>query len=407
MRIAVATLTSRQVGGVETYLAHVIPELARQGHEVGLWCELDSPADRAAIPVPEGAPSWSATSLGGDKAVAALASWRPDVVYGHGVGDPQLEALLCESGPSVMFIHDYHGTCVSGSKMFSFPSPVSCTRTLGLGCLVRYFPRRCGGRSPLTMARLYRRQKARLALLPRYAAIVTGSEYMREEYRRHGVSDGRLHCVRLPVAETAGAQDRLAGGRSGRASADACTLLYFGRMERLKGGEMLLSVLPAVRHELGIRLRVIMAGDGSARAVWQNKARAVQSAHDQIAIDFPGWLDGPAQARVFAESDLLVVPILSPEPSSLAGLEAARAGIPAVAFGVGGSPEWLEDGVNGCLVAPPVTREGLAQGIVACLRDPARYVTMSKNAIVKAADSRRTMEHHVASLTSIFEAVAG
>lgn len=404
MRIAVATLTSRQVGGVETYLAHVIPELARQGHEVGFWCEIEDPADRAPVPVPEGAPSWSAASLGGDRSVEALASWRPDVVYAHGVGDPRLEAMLCGSGPSVMFIHDYHGTCVSGSKMFSFPSPASCTRTLGLGCLARYFPRRCGGRSPLTMARLYRRQKARLALLPRYAAIVTGSEYMREEYRRHGVPDGRLHCLRLPVAGASGAPDGRVRGRSRRASLDACTLLYFGRMERLKGGELLLSVLPAVRHELGIRLRVIMAGDGSAREVWQRKAQAVQRAHDQIAIDFPGWLDSPAQARVFAESDLLVVPTLSPEPSALVGLEVARAGVPAVAFGVGGIPEWLEDGVNGCLVAPPVSGAGLARGIVACLRDPTRYATMSQNALAKATDSRRTMDHHVTALTSILEA---
>ena len=48
MRIAVANFSSRRVGGAESYIDEVIAEFANSGHEVGLFVEYDTPADRAA-----------------------------------------------------------------------------------------------------------------------------------------------------------------------------------------------------------------------------------------------------------------------------------------------------------------------------------------------------------------------
>ena len=54
-------------------------------------------------------------------------------------------------------------------------------------------------------------------------------------------------------------------------------------------------------------------------------------------------------------SRLLVVPSVWPEPFGSVGMAAARCGVPAAAFAVGGIPQWLHDGVNGHL-APPILR---------------------------------------------------
>ena len=59
MRIAVANFSSRRVGGAESYIEEVIAEFANSGHDVGLFVEIDVPADRAAIQLPRESPLWS------------------------------------------------------------------------------------------------------------------------------------------------------------------------------------------------------------------------------------------------------------------------------------------------------------------------------------------------------------
>ena len=68
------------------------------------------------------------------------------------------------------------------------------------------------------------------------------------------------------------------------------------------------------------------------------------------------------------ESRLLVVPSVWPEPFGSVGMAAARYGVPAAAFAVGGIPQWLHDGVNGHLAsATPPTSASLADAVIRCL----------------------------------------
>jgi glycosyltransferase involved in cell wall biosynthesis len=54
----------------------------------------------------------------------------------------------------------------------------------------------------------------------------------------------------------------------------------------------------------------------------------------------------------------------------MVGVEAALRGVPAVAFAVGGIPEWLSDGATGRLVPEgPKGTERFADAVAACLRD--------------------------------------
>jgi glycosyltransferase involved in cell wall biosynthesis len=86
------------------------------------------------------------------------------------------------------------------------------------------------------------------------------------------------------------------------------------------------------------------------------------------------------------------------------GLEAARHGVPAAAFAVGGIPEWLEDGVNGRLApATPPRAEGLGDAIAACLRDPAEFYRLRAGA--RAAATRAQMGPHVDALEQLFHAI--
>ena len=94
--------------------------------------------------LPPGVPAWSVRENGVVGALDGLKEWGPDVLYVHGVLDPKLEERILNTAPAVFFAHNYYGTCISGSKAFAFPSPEPCGKRFGAGCLLHYFPRRCG-----------------------------------------------------------------------------------------------------------------------------------------------------------------------------------------------------------------------------------------------------------------------
>ena len=74
------------------------------------------------------------------------------------------------------------------------------------------------------------------------------------------------------------------------------------------------------------------------------------------------WLTAAATAEALDQTDLLLVPSLWPEPFGLVGVEAARRGVPAVAFAVGGIPEWLIDGAHRHPGAGAAAHRGAVRG---------------------------------------------
>jgi glycosyltransferase involved in cell wall biosynthesis len=409
MRIAMATWTSRQVGGAETYIARTIAAFVAEGHEVLLCYENDDPDDRPRF-IPPTLATLCVSEIGAAAALERLREWQPDVIYVHGLNDPAFEEQLQSIAPAVLFAHAYYGTCISGHKAHRFPVIQPCGRRFGPACLALYYPRRCGGLTPLTAAQDYRRQRSRQRLLKTYAAVLTHSEHMRQEFLRHGAAGGRVFNCSVTASDTA---KRLAGTVQGVPTVDALRvssrtphLVFAGRMDLLKGGDEFLRAAALARVQLGSQMRVTMAGDGLGRVGWETTGRGLEQRDAGLSIRFTGWLGPAGVARLLATADVLVMPSLWPEPFGLIGQEANRRGVPVVAFATGGIPEWLTDGVNGCL-APgnPPTVEGLADALVRCLSDPPRYRAMRKAAIV--AGYSRPDDLHIARVLEVLSEVTG
>lgn len=404
MRIAIVNWTSRKVGGVETYLNTVIPELARAGHDIAFCCEVDGPPDRKRIELPEASPTWCVAGVGEQSTLTALSQWHPDVIYCHKLTDPSLEGKIIRFAPSVYFAHDYDGMCVSGTKTFKFPTTQPCTRRFGWQCLMHYFPNRCGGSSPVTMLKLYEHHRRRLENMRVYDAIVTQSDHMLEELRKHGLSAQQAYDFSNHPEESAAGETDISVSRNGAGNGkNEVSLLFAGRMEYLKGAHFLIDALPEVQKRLQTPLRVILVGEGRERRSLMSSAEKIQS--DQIQIEFPGWLERKVLEDLFQRSDLLVVSSVWPEPFGLIGIEAGLFGLPVAAFDVGGIRDWLSDGVNGFL-APgnPPTSQGLAAAIIKCLQDSKAYGNLRHHAIESA--KRFSDQNHLRVLLKIFSDVA-
>ena len=397
MKIAVVNRFAHAVGGIETYLAGALQALAERGCQVRLWHEYPVPADAQRIVGADVATE----ALGDDPqaALGAVRAWGPDALFLHGVSSSSFEEQLSGLAPTLILLHAYHGTCISGSKTWTFPSAQVCSRALGPGCLLHYLPHRCGGWSPVTMVASYAQQRRRQRLLRSCKAVATLSEHMRQECIAQGVGPDRVWRLPPFVPPAPVSHQRPAS-----ASARPLHLVYVGRMETLKGGQILLAALERSNAARRHQLTVTLAGDGRERHRWE--ATAMRVSRGELAIRFSGWLDGSACASLLESADLLVVPSVWPEPYGLVGPEAAAAGVPALAFDVGGIREWLTDGVHGRLV--PVTDDpagSLARGLDDCLSDAARLARWGRQA--RNDSLARTMSAHVDALESALARVAG
>jgi glycosyltransferase involved in cell wall biosynthesis len=394
VRILIANANRGVVGGAETYLAGLLPALLSRGHSVALLSEWEpAPGQSAVDAAAPGVECWSGQ---GEPAAASerLAAWRPDVVFLHGMFSATLETALVGRFPTVLFAHNYYGTCISGTKLQAFPLPRPCDRVFGAGCLLRYLPCRCGGGNPLTGWRLYARQKARHDLLPEFRAVLVASEHMRQEYRRHGVPAERLHLVpyflTAPEWDPAPPAPRPFTGR----------VLYIGRLTNIKGGLVLVRALRRAQQRLGRPLALVVAGDGPERPRIQALAGRLG-----VRAEFAGWIDAARRTELMRGADVLAVPSLWPEPFGLVGIEAGCVGLPAVAFPVGGITDWLVPGESGELAAGDrPTVAGLADALVRALRDPAHRARLGEGAWRKAREF--TLDGHVARLESLLEVAA-
>ena len=378
-------------------MQRLAPELLLRGCEIAIFSEWGGHDSRPAIINHNNVPIWCIAELGADASFAALRSWRPDVIYVHGIQDAAVEAHLLTIAPAVFFAHVYTGTCISGRKSFRTPVIEPCNRRFGAACLAYYYARRCGGLNPVTMWHDYRQHETRLLNLRRYRAIVAGSEHMRREYLKHGFDADAVHLVRLPITEhkSLTPSSRTAIDRGGQLK-----LLFAGRMVFEKGGGILLGAMKRVASLLDRPVLLDLVGDGPEREAWQKLADNVMQENSNVKIVFHPWLESADLAAAFDGTDLLVVPSVWPEPFGLTGPEAGLHSVPVAAFSVGGIPEWLHEGVNGHLAdAHPCTSDNLAAAIAECLRDESHYNQLRKGAYEAASQFNLTT--HVSRLLEI------
>ena len=120
MKIVVAQDALNAEGGVESYLASIIPALRSRGHSVAL---LFVRRERGATLVREvDGPSVAVESPRIDEAFAGLRAWGADVCFSNNMMRLDVERRALDEWPVVKFMHGYSGTCVSAFRPTHSPS---------------------------------------------------------------------------------------------------------------------------------------------------------------------------------------------------------------------------------------------------------------------------------------------
>ena len=184
-------------------------------------------------------------------------------------------------------------------------------------------------------------------------------------------------------------------------SNDEETLLYVGRLDRIKGADVLLKAagLLAERPRLCVRF---VGGE-----VDVDYAAGLHSLASELCIDeritWTGVVANDELPWHYAAADLVIVPSYS-ESFSIVAAEAMACGTPVVASNVPGPASFIEDGVSGRLV-PAGNAPALARAICELLDEEEQRRRLGLGGL--AATQGMTWEASADTVLGLYERVLG
>lgn len=331
------------VGGVPTYAESLLPALRERGHDIIVVTRHDASerprTDRWNGFAVHRFPFWQALQSGQPRAVRALqrevdqllAESSPDVVHLSGFGPSALFAMETKRASPAPLLVTLHSSNTLTSKR----------ATLFEQTLLRADWINTGSRALLDSARL-----------------CVPSITQRSSVVFHGVPSPAV-----APAPFASAPPRL---------------LCLGELADHKGYDLVLRAAPRVLASFPT-LRIVLAGDGPARAALEQQARA---ASIDGAVEFPGAVARTAVAALINRASIVVAPSRR-ESFGLVAVEAALLQRPVIAARVGGLPEIVVHDETGLLVAPDDS-VALADAIIALLSQPQKAASMGARARERA-----------------------
>jgi glycosyltransferase involved in cell wall biosynthesis len=169
----------------------------------------------------------------------------------------------------------------------------------------------------------------------------------------------------VPARSAAGCNGRRSGG-------DVFVIGSLGRLDRMKGYDLLLPALSRLPQA-----RLVVLGEGEQRSALEQQARSLGVAD---RVELAGW--DPEPRDRLPEWDVFCLPSRT-EGFPLAIVEAMLAGLPVVATRVGSVAEAVQHGRTGLLVDPDNV-DGLV-GALRQLADPHRRQELGQAARAHAA----------------------
>lgn len=175
------------------------------------------------------------------------------------------------------------------------------------------------------------------------------------------------------------------------------TILFIGRVDRLKGIAELLKALSLIRNKTW-KAYVVGSGDG----LIEYKKMAIGFGIEENIV-FQSHCNYAELDEYYCKASVVVFPSMSIESFGLVGIEAMSFGRPVVAFDVGGPREWLIDGETGFLVQRGDVSK-LASTIYMLLQDKCLASSMGKRGMERVAKYYRK-DLHLTKIISVYEEV--
>jgi D-inositol-3-phosphate glycosyltransferase len=378
-----AALGGRETGGMNVYVLELSRELARLGYEVDIFTRRDGELPR----VEEIGPNLRLVHISAGPAEPidkeAIMHFLPEFAE-------DMRRFIAEQGVKYGVIHSHYwqsgwvGTLLG--RELDIPHVVMF-HTLG----------EVKNRARISEQEPKVRIRHERTITRRASAIVTASEHecgLLERY--YNADPGRMHTIPCGVdLELFQPMERATARRMLNLDARAPVLLWVGRLEKLKGVDILINAV-AQLDDRDFTL-LIVGGDEYAADLKAELCRQAEAAGLGANVRFDGAVAHGDLPLYYSAADVCVVPSYY-ESFGLVAVEAMACGTPVVASRVGGLISTVTDGVNGYLI-PWRCPEPFAEKLEVLLNNPELRENFSRSARRSVERFRwRTIGLQIASL---------
>lgn len=350
-----APLGGRETGGMNVYVLELSRELARLGYDVDIFTRRDDPLAR---PIEEVAENLRLVRLDAgppepiDK--EAIAGHLPEFAR-------RLHDFAAEQKAPYGIVHSHYWQSGRAGAMLARAAQIPhivMFHTLG----------EVKNRARISEREPRRRIRTERVIARGADAIVTASRHEGELLERYyGADPARIRTIPCGVdLELFRPLDRAAARAQLDLPRDAPIVLWVGRLEKLKGVDILVSALAQV--EAADAQLLIVGGDEHAQGLKAELIAQAEAAGIAHRVRFEGPVLHERLPLYYAAANVCVVPSYY-ESFGLVAVEAMACGTPVVASRVGGLVSTVIDGVNGYLI-PWRCPEPFAEKLEVLLNNP-------------------------------------
>lgn len=158
------------------------------------------------------------------------------------------------------------------------------------------------------------------------------------------------------------------------------TLLFAGRLIKLKGIFDLLDAMPLILSQIDCHL--LIAGDGEEK---EEIKRYIAKANLKHQISLVGYVDSDRLSDMYRSTSVFILPTYCGEGFPTVISEAMSFGLPIVTTSIRGSGDHLRDEVNALFVQPR-NPEAIANAVVRLLKDPKLCEEMGRANLAKVQE---------------------
>lgn len=380
-----ASLGGNEAGGMNVYVRAVAQELGRLGTQVDVFTRRDDPRAPEVI---EFAPGARLVHIAAGPPTALDKSEMEQVTDEFADG---VEAFSARQPAPYELVHSHYWlSALAGerpARAWAVPH-LAMFHTLGE---VKLRARASEHESP-------RRLETERRLVHAVDRVVAATEHERRLLRQiYRVPPARVEVIPLGVdLERFQPRDRAAARAVLGVAPGDRILLAIGRIQPLKGLDILIRALADMTDRAGVRLLVIGGDDRALPEIARLRATA-----DEVgvtdAVEFVGPVPHDDLATYYNAADLVVVPSFY-ESFGLVAVEAMASGVPVVASRVGGLASTVADGRTGYLI-PWRCPEPFAEKIELLLRnEPLRAALGAAGVLRMQAYSWRSVAERLRTL---------
>ena len=364
----VARLGEKDTGGMNVYVLQLTREFARNGIEVDVFTRYHDPDDPKIVELEDGARVIHLKAGSYEAAKEDLFDYIPEFLS-------ELYSFQKTEGTTYDLVHSHYW--LSGrvgmtlSRTWNVPH-VATFHTLAQTKLRA----RVGEREPA------RRSKVEsLVMRDADAIIVSTEEEKQDAVRLYDAHPQKIKVIPAGVNLDTFKPVNQSIARQRVGIHEKQVILYVGRIEPLKGIDVLLEAAALLDRSDDIRVLIVGGSPGNDAELGRLKALTTELGIESM-VTFTGAIKQNKLPDYYSAADVFVLPSHS-ESFGLAALEAMACGAPVVVSRVGGLKTFIDNGETGYLV-PWRCPEPFVQRLEMLLANPLLREAMGRAARAKA-----------------------